>query len=185
MLTTLSDTLQKYAKGWLILVFFALEVFFNAVILPGTQARLEASSGGTGPIDLQFFYTPEKAYSMIASYGDTGRAIYRTFELTGDIIYPIVYTLFFSLLITWLFQRGFAANSKLQKLNVVPFGGWLFDLLENVCIVAMLSLYPSTPTAIAGLATIFTIIKWCFAGAAALLVILGLVMALKNGFKRQ
>ncbi|GAB4151242.1 MAG: hypothetical protein Fur0021_14980 [Candidatus Promineifilaceae bacterium] len=183
MLAPLSNTLQKYAKGWLIVALLALEILFNAVILPQTQARLEASSGGAGPIDLLFFYTPEQAYSMIASYGDGGRAAYRTFELTGDIIYPIVYTLFFSLLITWLFQRGFAANSKVQKLNVVPFGGGLFDLLENLCIVAMLSVFPSTPAFVAVLATIFTMLKWGFAGAAALLILVGLVMAVKNGFR--
>ena len=55
------NLMQKYAKGWLILVLLALEVLFNAVILPQTQARLAASSGGTGPIDLLFFYTPEEA----------------------------------------------------------------------------------------------------------------------------
>jgi hypothetical protein len=185
MITNISEILKKYAKGWLILVFFALEVLFNAVILPGTQAKLEAGSGGTGPIDLQFFYTPKKVYSMIASYGDAGRATYRTFELTGDIVYPIVYTLFFSLLITWLFQRGFAIDSKLQRLNVVPFGALLFDLLENMSIVAMLSLYPSTLDIVAWLATIFTVIKWSFAGASIVLVFVGLVVALKNGFKKQ
>lgn len=185
MLTKLSDTLQKYAKGWLVLVLFALDFLFVAVILPGTQARMEANSGGTGPIDLQFFYTPEKVYSMIASYGDATRAMYRTFELTGDIVYPVVYTLFFSLLITWLFQRGFAANSRLQKLNVVPFGAWLFDLLENLGIVTMLSLYPATPAVIAWLATIFTVIKWSFAGASLVLVLTGFGMALKNGFKKR
>ncbi len=58
---------------------------------------------------------------MVESYGEAGRANYRLFELTGDIIYPIVYTLFFSLAITWLFQRGFSSNSAMQNLNVVPF----------------------------------------------------------------
>lgn len=185
MLTTLSHTLQKYAKGWLILILFALELLFNALILPRTQARLVAESGGTGPIDLQFFYTPEKVYEMIASYGEAGRAAYRTFELTGDIIYPIVYTLFFSLLITWLFQRGFAADSAAQRLNVVPFGALLFDLLENLSIVLMLSSYPSTLTIVAWLATIFTMIKWVFAGVSIVLLLVGFVMALKNRFKQQ
>jgi hypothetical protein len=177
--------LKKYTKGWLILALLALEVLFNAIILPNAQAILETASGGTGPIDLQFFYTPEKAYTMVAAYGDAGRATYRTIELTIDILYPIVYTLFFSLLITWLFQRGFAADSKLQRLNVVPFGALLFDLLENTSIVAMLSLYPSTPTILAWLATIFTMLKWGFAGASILLVVAGLVMATRNRFKKQ
>lgn len=184
MLAKLSDTLQKYAQGRIILVFLALEVAFNAIVLPNMQATLEAASGGIGPIDLQFFYTPEQVYAMVAAYGEAGRATYRLFELTGDILYPIVYTLFFSLLLTWLLQRGLPATNKLQRLNVVPFGAWVFDLLENICIVTMLSLYPATPAVVAWPATIFTMIKWSFAGASIVLVLVALGLAVKNKFKR-
>jgi len=184
MLTRISDTLQKFANGWLVLVFLAGEILFNAVILPRQAAKIDAASGGVGPIDLQFFYTPDKAYSMVAAYGETGRASYRLFELTGDIIYPIVYTLFFSLFITWLFQRGFTAESKMQRLNVVPFGAWLFDLLENLGIVGMLSVYPSTPALLAWISSIFTVIKWLFAGASVLLMVIGIVAAIAKVLKK-
>jgi len=185
MLKTISEVLRKYANGWLVLLFFAGEVFFNTIILPAQQAKMEASSGGTGPIDLQLFYTPEKVYSMVESYGEAGRASYRAFELTGDIIYPIVYTLFFSLFITWLFQRGFPSNSKMQALNVIPLGGWLFDLLENLGIVTMLSVFPSTPDALAWVTATATLIKWLFAAATIVLILVGLVKAAMNGFKKQ
>ncbi len=185
MLGRISEMLKKYARGWLVLVFLAGEVLFNAVIMPNQQAKLEAASGGIGPIDLQFFYTPEKVYSMITAYGDAGRASYRITELTADIIYPIVYTLFFALLITWLFQRGLPADSQMQKMNVVPLGGWLFDLLENLCIITMLSIHPSTPAVLAWVAALFTLAKWLFAGATIILILIGLVTALRNGFKKQ
>lgn len=185
MLDKLSETLRKYANGWLVLVLLAGFLFFNAVILPGQQARIKSSSGGTAPIDLQLFYTPDKVYSMAASYGDEERAAYRLFELTGDILYPIIYTLFLALAITWLFQRGFAGTSGMHKYNVAPFGGWLFDLFENLGIVAMLSVYPSTPALLAWVSAIFTLVKWLFAIASILLLLIGLAMAVKNGFKKQ
>jgi hypothetical protein len=185
MLARLSGTLRKYANGWLVLVFLAGEIFFNAVILPARKAAMESASGGTGPIDLQIFYTPDKVYKMVESYGEAGRASYRTFELTVDILYPVVYTLFFSLAITWLFQRGFASTSSMQKYNVVPFGAWFFDLLENLSIVSMLSVFPSTPAALAWAAAIFTFVKWFFAGASIILMVVGLVKAGMNGFKKQ
>lgn len=185
MLDELSGRIKKFANGWLVLLLLALQVFFNVVILPNQLAKIQAVSGGTSPIDLQFFFTPEKVYSMVAFYGDTGRAAYRTFELTGDIIYPIIYTLLLALLITWLFQRGFAPNSKMQRFNVAPFGGWLFDLLENLGIAAMLSIHPSTPAALAWLSAVFTLVKWLFVGANFVLVLIGFAMALRNGFKKQ
>lgn len=178
MLATLSTTLQKYAKGPLVLLFLALDLLFVAFILPNTEARIKAASGGIGPIDLQFFYTPEKVYSMVSAYGEAGRTFYRTFELTGDIIYPIIYTLFFSLLLSWLCQRGFAGDSRWQRLSVVPFGALFFDLLENSCIVTMLSLYPATPAPVAWLAAGFTLLKWSFAGVTLLLLLAGAGMAL-------
>ena len=85
MLTNLSNTLRKYANGWLVLVFLAGEVFFNAVLLPAQSAKIAAGSGGLGPIDLQLFYTPDKVYGMIDAYGEEVRASYRLFEMTGDI----------------------------------------------------------------------------------------------------
>jgi hypothetical protein len=115
---------------------------------------------------------------MVAAYGEPGRAAYRIFELTGDIFYPIVYTLFFSTMITWLFQRSFASESKMQKLNIVPLGAWTFDLLENLGIVWMLSIYPSTPPLLAWVTAFFTMIKWSFAGASIILLLFGMVAAI-------
>jgi hypothetical protein len=185
MVGKISDIMQKHTKGWRMLVLFLLDAAFMGLILPMAEGLMKMDSGGPGPIDLQIFYTPAKAYEMISSYGEYGRSFYRNIELTVDLIYPIIYTLFFSMLITWLFQRGFSPSSRMQRMNVVPFGAWLFDLLENIGIVSMLSIFPSTPVALAALTSVFTLIKWLFAFASMLLVLVGLVMALKNGFRRQ
>jgi hypothetical protein len=174
MLEKLSNKLKDFAKGWLVLVLFVLDGFFMFFVMPMLGALMQGDNGGPGPLDLNFFYTPDKAFAMIASYGEYGRAFYRNIELTADIIYPIVYTLFFSLCITWFFQRAFAAGSKLQRLNVVPFGAWLFDLFENLGIVVLLTVYPSQPAALAWLTAVFTALKWTFAGASILLTLFGI-----------
>ena len=122
---------------------------------------------------------------MVQSYGEAGRARYRIFELTGDIVYPIVYTLFFSLAITWLFRRGVAKESRLQRLNVLPFGGWLFDLLENLGIVAMLSIFPSQFGILGWAATLFTMIKWLFAGTSIVLLLIGIAAAIGKAIRRK
>jgi hypothetical protein len=181
----LSNTLQKITRGWAIFVLFIMDAAFMGLILPMVQGLMKMDGGSPGALDLQFFYTPAAAYDRIAAYGDYGRGFYRSVELTVDIIYPIVYTLFFAMLITWLFQRGFARNSPIQRLNVVPLGAWLFDLLENLGIVAMLSVYPARPAVLAWLSTAFTMIKWLFAGASMLLLLLGLVAAARNRFRKE
>jgi hypothetical protein len=67
MLAKLSNTLKKYANGWLVLGLLAMWIILNVTVMPIQQKKLEAGSGGTGPSDLLLLYTPEKVYSMIAS----------------------------------------------------------------------------------------------------------------------
>ncbi|HUF37803.1 MAG TPA: hypothetical protein VMN57_04720 [Anaerolineales bacterium] len=173
---TLSNLLRKYSFGWLVLVFLVGVLYFNVVVLPNAARVL----GETDPIDLQFFYTPEKVYAMVEAYGPEVRTQYRDFALTGDIAYPIVYPLFFSLAISWLFKRGLPKDSRLHRLNVVPFGAGIFDVLENLAIAAMLGGYPAEPAWLAWIAAFFTMVKWLFVFASLALILYGGFIALKR-----
>jgi hypothetical protein len=185
MLSKLSGRFHAWAKGWLVLVVFIALVVFMAAALPGSMKRMKAVSSNTAGLDTHFFYTPEKAYSMVASYGDAGRILYRNGLLTIDIIIPILYTLFLSLFISWLFQRGFKPTSTMQKMNVLPFGVGFFDVLENIGIVTMLSVYPARSPIVAWLSSICTMTKLSLAGIVILLVLVGLVKAAMNRFRIQ
>ena len=185
MLNKISSRFHSWAKGWLVLALMVLDNFFMGFIMPLISGMMKGGTSLEQPMDLQFFSTPAKLFAMVASYGEYGRPFYRNVELTVDILYPIIYMLAYGLLISWLFQRGFKPDSKMQKLNVMPIGVWLFNLLENLSIVTLLSTFPAQLTAVAWLTTIFTMVKWMFAGASMLLIIVGLVMAAKNRFRKQ
>ena len=73
----------------------------------------------------------------------------------------------------------------MRKWNVAPVGAFVFDLFENATIVTLLSIFPSQPVALGWLLFVFTTVKWLFAGISILLILLGLVMAIKNRFKVQ
>ena len=181
MLSELSRRFHSWARGWLILALFAALVGFVAVTLP----LLQAAPGGTiVSLDAQFFYTPEEAFSTVGSYGDASGFWIRIY-LTWDIVNPILYTLAFSLLISGLFQRSFKPGSKLQKWNVLPVGAGLFDLLENICIVTLLTVYPAQPAVVAWLSTVSTMSKMSFLGMSTLLILVGLVKAAMNRFMKQ
>ncbi len=185
MLNNLSDRFYKRTKGWLIFVLFLLDGFFAGFLLPLVQRLMQDEQGGVQPLDLMVFATPQKIFGMIERYGEFGRPFYRSVELTVDIVYPLVYLFFFGLLISWLFQRAYAPDSSMRKLNIMPVGAWIFDLLENIFIVILVSIYPSQPVALAWILILLTTTKWLFAGASILLILIGLVMALKNGFQKQ
>jgi hypothetical protein len=185
MLKNISERFYQWSKGWLIFVLFLLDAFLSGFLMPLIQGMMQDGKGGVQVLDLMLFATPAEIFAMIERYGEYNRQFYRTVELTVDIIYPIIYLLFFGLLISWLFQRGFSSNSPMRKLNIMPLGAWFFDLLENISIAILLSVFPSQPTALAWIFILVSTIKWLFVGATILLVLVGFVMAIKNKFKKQ
>ena len=181
MLSKFSRLFHNWARGWLILVLFVALVIYIVGTLPILQA---APGGNITSLDAQFFYTPEQAFSTIASYGDSAH-LWKYLYLTWDILTPILYTLAFSLSISWLFQRGFKKESKFQALNLVPAGAGMFDLLENISIVTLLSVHPAQPVGIAWFSTICTMIKVSLLGASVLLILVGAIKAAINKFQKQ
>ena len=186
MLHTISQKFHSWTTGWRVIILLIADALMMGYIMPLAGGILAfAANNHATPLDLMFFYTPTQAFEMMDKYGEAGRAVYLKIELTADIIYPIIYTLFYGLLISWLFQRGFRSNSNMQKWNVMPVGAWFFDLLENVGIVSMLGMYPSKPAILAWLTMLFGLLKWGSFLVTIALVLIGLVRAAMNGFRKQ
>ncbi len=186
MLNTLSQKFHAWTTGWRVILLFIADVLMMGYIMPVASAIMAlAANNSVMPLDLMFFYTPAKAFEMMDKYGAAGRAIYLKIELTADILYPIVYMLFYGLLISWLFQRAFKPESNMMKWNVMPVGAWFFDLLENIGVVSMIAMYPAKPAVMAWLTMIVGSLKWAFAFASIALVLVGLVRAAMNRFRKQ
>jgi hypothetical protein len=186
MLNTISQKFHSWTTGWRVLILFIADALMMGYIMPlagGIMAL--AANDSVMPLDLMFFFTPEQAFEMMDRYGEAGRSVYLRIELAADIIYPVIYTLFYGLLLSWLFQRAFRPGSKMQKLNVMPVGAWFFDLLENAGIVSMLMMYPAKPEILAWITMIFGSLKWVFSVVTVVLVLIGLVRAAMNRFRKQ
>jgi len=177
MLSRISDRFHTWAKGWLILSIIAS--FVLLVNLPLADPALVSIS-----LDGRFAYTPEQAFSAVASYGDAGRVQMIWIHL-GDFILIALYTSMFGLSISWLFQRGFKLDSRMQKLNLVPVLGGFFDVMENIWIMTMILVFPAQPTVVAWLSTISTMGKYILGIPIVLLLLIGLIKAAMNRFKVQ
>jgi hypothetical protein len=181
MLAKTSERLDRWASGWLILGLIAVLVAFEAITLPILQ---RSPGGNIEPLDGRFFYTPQEAFSTIGSYADAAPFWIRVY-LTWDIVNPFLYTLIIALLMSWLFQRGFAPESRIQLLNVLPIGAGIFDLLENALIVTMLATYPARPAPVAWLSTVCTMSKVSILAVCILLVLFGTVKAVTHRLRTQ
>lgn len=185
MAQSLFQWLIKNAKGWLILILLGLFFLFNMVIMPFGQAWLGGSVDEVGSIDLTFAASPQLLFDKVAAYGEQGRAVYRLFALTADVVYPIIYALFFGLAITYFFQRVFPSESRLQYFNLVPFGALIFDVAENLGIVGLLSTYPNQFTWLAVLTVMINVIKWLLAGGSVVLLFIGIAAAIVSKLSKK
>lgn len=125
-----------------VVLFLLINVAFSLMF-----AEMDASIP-----DLQFFYTAEKAYQLIESYGQFGREMYIRGTLALDFIYPFVYSIMLSLL---LFKA-----TKNQVLSLLPFSILFFDLFENVSLLTIVYNYPVRMNLIATTAGVITMMKW-------------------------
>ena len=186
MVNMVSQKFHAWTNGWRVLILLVADGLMMGYVMPVAGAIMAlAANASVTPLDLMFFYTPEKAFAMIEKYGEAGRAVYMKIELTADILYPIIYTLFYGLLLSWLLQRAYKPDSKMQKLNAMPAGAWFFDLLENIGVISMLTMYPSQPSVLAWLTMLFGLVKWGFAIGSILLSLFSLVKAGLNSFSKQ
>ena len=164
---------EKWANWKNVLAFFALQMLFNLVIMP---AASDSNAHNLPILDLQFWYTPPKAYAIIRAYTPAMRQAAAITRLTLDILYPLVYGTMLSLLLVLTFRRAFPNFRFADAVIFIPWGGVLFDYLENIGFAIMFLSYPKEYFFIAQISAIFTALKWTLIGT-------GFVLALIGGVK--
>jgi len=173
-----SATLQRRATGWVTLLATVVFILFTALALPRQAAEAEIASGGAGSPDTSFWYTPTDLYQIADAYGPAGRQAYLRARWTLDLVWPVVYTVFLSLTISWVYRRAFAVESRWQLTNLVPVAGMLLDYLENSATSLVMARYPALTPGMAHLAPLFTLTKWVFVNGSFVFLLIGVVAAL-------
>ncbi len=199
MINQLLTLFEKWANWKNILALFALQMLFNLVIMPAGSG---SDTHDLPVLDLQFFYTPQRAYEIIGAYSPKLRQAAAMTRLTLDIIYPIAYGLMLCLLLVVTFRRAFkkkddsARSTHLRRSSLsndeiassgyrpprkfsfdfilfIPWVSVLFDYLENFGLATMFLSYPAEFYLLARSTSIFTALKWTFIGIGFLLAFIG------------
>lgn len=161
--------------SWRTLLLGALlYIPFPAYIFRSMGERMNVFAGrAVQPIDVLIGYDPARIQQMVTTYGHDGRAAYAQGELTADLAYPLIYTFLLCIILSLLYRNRSYAPFRL--VNVLPVGILFFDLLENSCIIFLLTRYPQTSATVASLCSVFTNVKWAVALVVIVLVLYGLV----------
>jgi len=176
-LNKVSERLHRWATGWVALTATAVFVLFVALVLP------RVAGGGDTAVptpDTMFTYSADTLYQIANALGETGRREYIRARFTFDVVWPVVYTTFLVMAISWLTAFAFPAVSLWQKANLLPLAAVLFDLLENLATSLVMARYPAKTAVIAQLAGLFTLVKWVLVGAAFVVLVGTAVQALRR-----
>jgi len=173
----ISDWLRSVSKSWVALSALLVFLLFSALVLPQQATKAEQETGSADSPDTSFFYSPAKLYQIAEAYGEQGRQAYIRARFTFDLIWPLVYTVFLTTAISWVFGRAFAPESRWQRANLAPLLGALFDYLENLSTSLVMLRYPDQTVVVDLLATVFTVLKWSLLGASLVLLVGGIVVA--------
>jgi len=162
----ISDFLNKNATWHSILILLGLIILFNLLIFP----MFHTTNPNNILLDLQFSYSSEEAYNILAKYNDEELKKYIIGELTVELVYPIVYTLFFSFFIFKL--------SKKNTFLFLPLLIMFSDYFENIGIVTIINYCPQKLPNIVTLTSLFTSLKWILIAITILLILVMLITKL-------
>ncbi|MGB5965584.1 MAG: hypothetical protein WBF77_04785 [Sulfurimonadaceae bacterium] len=173
--------LKRWASGKVVLGFFIATMVVYLTMLFYTLPAVESFAQGKALFDLSpAGYTYEYAIALLEALGAEGRHLYLTLQLPMDFLYPGLFAITNALLLTWLFGKGYAADSKIFYFALTPMIAGLFDYLENISIVQMLKSYPDLPHSLVNTASTFTILKSGFTTAFFILLFVGIFQLVKK-----
>lgn len=169
-------------RGRNILLFLGLYIMMIALVMNWGAAKIATLAGKPlQPLDLHFSYTPAQAYTLLGEYGEEGRKFYALFEMTADVVYPIIYTLLFCALIGHAWKIVIQEKFRFALFIFIPFSTLLFDYAENLCIISLLKSYPTPMDWLASLSSIFTTLKWLSLGVCGLVLVAGMGTRIAKG----
>jgi hypothetical protein len=180
-MNTLSNFFVKIANWKTLLIFLVLDIAFVTYFLPkGFKSDVPIADQNLPILDLQSTYNPENVKSIVGMYTGSAKEAAIKGHIITDSLYPIVYFFLFSIILTLVFYK-WKIQPYFKWINVLPLGIIIFDYLENIMIVKMLSISPADIGNLATYCSLFTMIKWFFAGITLIFVLMGLI---SNLFKK-
>lgn len=159
-MTSLIHAFQKISHGKTVLFLFILTNLVYTTMLLYSIPRVSGYAPGLTLFDMSpAGYGYDHALALLTTLGEAGRDAYLTIQLPIDFVYPGLFAITYSLLLTWAFKNYLASDSRLYLLSSLPVLAGLFDYLENVAIITMLRGFPDLSQQLVHLSSTMTIIK--------------------------
>lgn len=140
MLTRVFSFIEPRATGRNVLIvgglYLLLTITFQ-VLWPNDSTGKQAVM-----LDTTFGYSPDSAYTTIASYGDESRERMLFLNRVIDSIYPFAYIVFDVLFLIWLYRKSTNNPAVWRRLCIIPPITFVTDFFENIPLGFAMANYP-------------------------------------------
>ncbi|TVR44266.1 MAG: hypothetical protein EA394_00360 [Bacteroidia bacterium] len=174
-ITAISDWAYRHAQPRNILFLLLLLLLMTLFVFPYYTERI-VSEEGPPLLDLRFGFSAEEAYGTLEAFGEQGRAVYLEMLLVADAVYPLIYGLLLIFLASFFLKRILKPGNEFRVINLLAVDAVIFDFLENAGIAFMIRQFPHRIDFVAGLTSVFNMLKWIMIGLAMLMVLVSMVI---------
>lgn len=116
--------------------------------------KLMTLTGGTGILDFEIGYTPEKVQAVLGSYGAEGMALYRRIQWL-DLVNPAIY----GLLMASILYRLYPTQKSWSWLVLLPLLAALLDYAENGVLFILATDFPDISAQWVTLGSMISLLK--------------------------
>ncbi len=149
-------------------------VLFMVLILPHEARLLSDIVGSQISPDTSLYYTKAALLEMADNYGQIGRNYYIISRLRFDVVFPLIYGLFFASVII----MGFRNTRYVKYFAWIPLLTIGFDYLENLAVSIVFFRYPEPVMILPHIAGVMTLLKWLTLTVSVLLMVIALIRVL-------
>ncbi len=167
--------LTKLANWKLVLPFFLMTLWMSFVTFPKYEKTINQLAGQeVESLDGRLNYSYDEVLYSLETAGEAGRDKYAYVLRVVDMIFPLVYGLFFIFSIAF-FINGAKPNSSWILMALVPLGAMGFDFFENLNTLSLLEKFPDFSVQQVSYGSMMTQTKWTFVALSAVLLIGALI----------
>ena len=178
--------LHRVSTGKVVLAFIIPAIIVYFIMLLYTIPQVSTYAPRINLFDLSpTGYSFVYAIKLLDTLGSDGRELYLYRQLPLDFIYPGLFAVSCSLLLSWLFLTTQKTNSKLFYFCYIPVAAGLFDYFENIFVVSILTSYPNVSEVSISFASTMTIVKSVLTTAFFVLLITVVILNLKKKWNRS
>lgn len=156
----LVSIIKSKSTGKNVLLFFIPAMIVYVLMLLYTIPAVEEYSEGKKLFDLSLGgYSYEYARELLTVLGENGRDLYLYNQIPLDFLYPGLFAISCSLLLSWLLLKIKEPNSRLFYFCIIPVAAGAFDYAENILIVSMITGFPDISQRQVEISNLMTIAK--------------------------